>query len=240
MNALTTTVPSDKVSRRYQFISSAQFIADMQSNGWTLQNTVNRSRTGFGKHAMRFRSIDPAFQLPSGDFLEIVVLNSHDGTTSFQLSLGIYRLVCSNGLVVGKNVVPPVFIRHVGYAAEKVKNALNTLLTQSVAVRQTVARLQVRELTSAEYFHFIEQALIARGLTPHSVNVEQFDIAKREEDKANTAWAVLNRIQEYSVQGFRYVDLASNEVKTARKLTAAKTQIDVNKRLFDAIVQIAA
>ena len=109
LNALTATAPSERVSSKYQFISSGQFVEDMRLNGWDLVNTVNRTRTGLGKHAMRFRN--PALKLNSGDFLEIVVLNSHDGTSSFQLSLGIYRLVCSNGLVVGKNIIQPVFIR---------------------------------------------------------------------------------------------------------------------------------
>jgi hypothetical protein len=238
VNALTATGPSERVSSKYKFISSAQFIEDMRVNGWDLVNTVNRTRTGLGKHAMRFRN--PALKLRTGDFLEIVVLNSHDGTTSFQLSLGIYRLVCSNGLVVGKDIIQPVYIRHVGYAAEKVKTALASLIEQSQRIQELVDKLQARILSVEEYSAFVNAALIIRGLKPHKVSAEQLHVPRRDEDKGLNAWAVLNRIQEYSVNGFEYTDLEEQRLKTARRLTGAQPQIKVNGALFDAITKIAA
>ena len=240
VNALTASAPHPRVSSKYRFISSGEFVNDMQSNGWQLVNTTANSRTGLGKHAMRFRSTDERFKLPSGDFLEVVVLNSHDGTTAFRLSLGIYRLVCSNGLVIGKDILPPVSIRHVGYAASKVKTALNTLLTQADAIKQAVAKLQLRELTVAEYIAFVNLALQARGLTPHSVNAEQLHVPRREQDKGVNAWVVLNRIQEYAIHGFNYVDLTVHEVKKARAIRGAAPQIKLNQALFDGMVKIAA
>lgn len=241
VNALTVTAPHERVSSKYRFISSGEFVNDMQVNGWQLVNTVlARSKTGLGKHAMRFRSTDERFKLPSGDFLEIVVLNSHDGTTSFRLSLGIYRLVCSNGLVVGKDVVPPVSIRHVGYAAEKVKTAIATLLAQVETIKQLIERLQTRTLGIEQYTAFIGLALQARGLAPHSVNAEQLHVPRRDEDKGTNAWVVLNRVQEYAIHGFKYVDLTEGEVKTARRITGAAAQIKVNQSLFDGMVKIAA
>lgn len=241
LNALTVTAPHSRVSSKYRFISSGEFVNDMQSNGWQLVNaTLARSKTGLGKHAMRFRSTDERFKLPNGDFLEIVVLNSHDGTTAFRLSLGIYRLVCSNGLVVGRDVVPPVSIRHIGYAASYVKTAIATLLAQADTIKNTVAKLQTRQLTVDEYTAFINLALQARGLAPHSVSAEQLHEARRDEDRGITAWSVLNRVQEYAIHGFKYIDLKENELKTARRITGAAAQIRLNQALFDGIVKIAA
>lgn len=241
INALTVTAPHERVSSKYRFISSGEFVADMQSNGWDLVNTfLPRSKNGLGKHAMRFRSKDERFKLPNGDFLEIVVLNSHDGSTAFRLSLGIYRLVCSNGLVVGKDVVPPVSIRHIGYASSYVKTAIARLLSQVETIKNTVDKLQSTQLTIEQYTAFINLALQVRGLKPHSVNAEQLHIPRREEDKGTTAWVVLNRIQEYAIQGFKYVDLTEHEVKTARRITGPAAQLQLNQRLFDGMVKIAA
>lgn len=241
LNALTVTAPHSRVSSKYRFISSGEFVNDMQANGWKLVNTtLARSKNGLGKHAMRFRSTDERFRLPSGDFLEIVVLNSHDGSTAFRLSLGIYRLVCSNGLVVGKDVVPPVSIRHVGYAASYVKTSIMLLLRQVETIKNTVEKLQTKQLSIEEYTAFINLALKARGLVPHSVNAEQLHIPRREEDKGVSAWSVLNRVQEYAIHGFKYVDLKEHEVKTARRITGAAAQIRLNQVLFDGMVKIAA
>jgi hypothetical protein len=187
---------------------------------------------------MRFRN--PELKLKSGDFLDIVVLNSHDGTSSFQLSLGIYRLVCANGLVIGKDIVQPIFIRHVGYAAEKVKTAIAALLEQAEKVNSLVDRLQARVLSVEEYTAFVNAALIIRGLTPHKVSAEQLHVPRRQEDAGLNAWAVFNRIQEYTLNGYPIVDLEEHRRKSVRRITGAKPQIDVNKALFDAITKVAA
>lgn len=238
LDALLATKPSERVSGNYAFISSAQFIMDMQSNGWELAKAVNNSRTGLGKHSMRFRS--PQHKLPNGDFLDIVVLNSHDGTCSFQLSLGIYRLVCSNGLVIGKDIIEPIRIRHVGYAVNKVTTAINELLSQATRVATLVERLQARVLSVEEYIAFCNEALKLRGLEPHKVVVEQFHVARREADKGMNAWSVLNRIQEYTVNGYPIVDLTEHKAKTVRRLRGAKAEIEVNKVLFDAVTKLVA
>ncbi|MBB8619703.1 DUF932 domain-containing protein, partial [Escherichia coli] len=34
---------------------------------------------------------------------EIILLNSHDGSSSYQMIPGIFRFVCTNGLVCGNN-----------------------------------------------------------------------------------------------------------------------------------------
>lgn len=237
LNAFTATAPSERVSSKYRFISSGQFIEDMRLNGWDLVNTVNRTRTGLGKHAMRFRN--EAYRLPDGDFAEIVVLNSHDGSTSFVLQFGIFRLICSNGLVVGKVLIPPVRIRHVGYTAEKVSSAVNTLLSQLHKVHEAITKLQTTILSVEQYENFKLAATAIRGINPLTTDIEQFNIARREADKGNTAWAVLNRVQESVVNGFRYVD-EKNEIRKARAINGVQSKININADLFDAMLQIAA
>ena len=236
-NPFDAVAPSVKVSSKYGFISTKQFIDDMSVLGWDISSKMGRSRTGLGKHAMRFRN--EAFKLPNGDFAEIVVINSHDGSTSFVMQFGIFRLVCSNGLVIGKVLVPPVRIRHVGYTAEKVSKAVATLLSQLHKVQEAIAKLQTTMLTDEQYENFKIVAALVRGINPLTSDIEQFNTARREEDKGNTAWAVLNRVQESLGNGFRYVD-ERNEIKKARAINGVKSRLEVNTQLFDAILQIAA
>ena len=51
-NPFEVTAPSTKVSSKYAFISTKQFIEDMSELGWTISSTTNRSRNGLGKHAV--------------------------------------------------------------------------------------------------------------------------------------------------------------------------------------------
>ena len=45
---------------------------------------------------------------------EIVLINSHDGTSAYHLSLGLYRVVCMNGLVVKSAGIQDIRVRHSG------------------------------------------------------------------------------------------------------------------------------
>lgn len=236
-NPFEVDAPSAKVSSKYGFISTKQFIDDMSTLGWSISSTTTRSKTGLGKHAMRFKH--PNYRLPAGDFIEIVVLNSHDGSTSFTLQFGIFRLVCSNGLVVGNTLIEPVRIRHVGYTAEKVANAVEVLLSQLGKVHSAVAKLQETTLSDEQYENFKLVATQARGINPLTSDIEQFNTARRDADKGHTAWAVLNRVQESLVNGFRYVD-ERNEIRKARAINGVKSRLDLNTQLFDAMLQIAA
>lgn len=236
-NPFEAIAPSVNVSARYGFISTKQFIDDMSVLGWNLSSKTGRSRTGLGKHAMRFRN--DAYRLPDGDFAEIVVLNSHDGSTSFVLQFGVFRLVCSNGLVVGKVLIPPVRIRHVGYTAEKVSTAVNKLLSQLSKLHASIAKLQTTTLGEDQYANFKIVATLIRGINPLTTDIEQFNTARREADKGNTAWAVLNRVQESVINGFSYVD-EKNEIRKARAIKGVQSKLELNAALFDAMLQIAA
>ena len=65
------------------------------------------------KHMIRLRH---ASQINGAEANEIVLLNSHDGTSSYQMLAGMFRFVCSNGLVCG-NTVADVRVPHKGDVA---------------------------------------------------------------------------------------------------------------------------
>jgi len=48
---------------------------------------------------------------------EIVLQNAHDGTSAYKLSLGLYRVVCTNGLVVKSAGIEDIRVRHSGAAS---------------------------------------------------------------------------------------------------------------------------
>ena len=45
---------------------------------------------------------------------ELVFLNSHDGTTAYQVRVGLYRVVCTNGLIVSAEAFPVFRVAHRG------------------------------------------------------------------------------------------------------------------------------
>lgn len=65
--------------------------------------------------------------------LQFVVKNSYDGSSTLQIMLGAYRLVCSNGMIVGKNFFN-FSQKHVGGSndikIEKIRERIENLIAQ--------------------------------------------------------------------------------------------------------------
>ena len=107
-----STGPSHTVSDKYSFIPTTQIITDLSNEGWEVYDASQRkSRTGgemFTKHMLRFRNENIPM---TGDIVpEIILTNSHDGRNAFNLHAGLFRLVCSNGLVIADQTFEKVYI----------------------------------------------------------------------------------------------------------------------------------
>ena len=96
----------DSRSERYAYIATRVILDRLRLEGFqpfmVAQTRVrNEGRRDYTKHMLRLR---PAGQIDAGEAKEIILLNSHDGTSSYQMLAGMFRFVCKNGLVVGDTI----------------------------------------------------------------------------------------------------------------------------------------
>lgn len=129
---------STSVSEEYQFYNSEQIITLMQDAGLRLVE-VAQERLGWSTrrqphtqiHVMRFMSPTIALRdFGVGDSRpEVVIMNSHDGRCTFRAMAGVFRLVCSNGMIVGDTQLGAVVRRHYGEANafDKVREILSDM-----------------------------------------------------------------------------------------------------------------
>ena len=113
--------PHDSRSERYAYIPTAAVLAELRKEGFepfmAAQTRVRHDdRRDYTKHMIRLRH---ASQINGAEANEIVLLNSHDGTSSYQMLAGMFRFVCSNGLVCG-DTVADVRVPHKGDVAGSV------------------------------------------------------------------------------------------------------------------------
>jgi Domain of unknown function (DUF932) len=98
--------PIEGVSNRYSFLPTSSILKGMRENGWVpvraeQQSVRTEARRGFQKHLIRFARIEHLDSWQKNQVRpEVVLLNSHDKSSAYQLHCGLFRLVCSNGLVV--------------------------------------------------------------------------------------------------------------------------------------------
>jgi len=238
----------DKTSNKYKFVSTQAIVARLESHGWQVRETkaVNTKKyQGFQKHVIKMNHPDYTYQDKS---LELIISNSHMGNSSVKLTMGIFRFICENGLVVGTAFYNEK-VRHVGYTHAKLDTALNNLLKQTDKLLDHITAMSNRQLTDEEIkllaSNFANERL--KGID----NVVKVDVNKmldiyRAEDQARDLFTVYNVLQEKVIRsGINYttekivkddqgniIDIKQVERKT-RQVNSIDTNIKLNANMFD-------
>ena len=71
------------------------------------QSIRTEARRGFQKHVVRFARGEHLQTWEKNQVRpEVVLVNSHDKSSAYQLHCGLFRLVCTNGMVVWQSYLP--------------------------------------------------------------------------------------------------------------------------------------
>jgi len=132
---------------------------------------------------------------------EIVLVNSHDGTSSYQLLSGIFRMVCSNGLIAG-DICDDIRIRHTGNVVNDVIEGSFRVLDNLKLVGERIEGYKGTQLAPREQSAFFDAAAELRWGSDDNGNslaplhqTSSIGTARRYEDRGDDAWRVFNRAQ---------------------------------------------
>ena len=231
------------VSNKYLFVNTETIIDDLEKLGWlpvqAAQRTSRKSEgTIFSKHMVAFQNPDIKITSADGDnaYPRILLTNSHDGMQAFKFSVGIFRLVCSNGLVVADEQFSDFKIKHKGYTFEELRNVVRQAVEDLPNRVQVMNDMKKRILTEDEKRKMALDAMLIRaGVKELQYDEETIDDIldpKRDEDKGNDLWRVFNVIQEKITQGDFHAALTGAKVRKVRKIKSFEKDMKVNKELF--------
>lgn len=238
------------VSGKYLFVNTETIIDDLDKLGWKpVQAAQRKARkkegTIFSKHMVAFQNPDIQITSSDGDnaYPRILLTNSHDGMQAFKFSVGIFRLVCSNGLVVADEQFSDFKIKHKGYSFEELRNVVRQAVEDLPNKVQVMNDMKDRVLTQEEKNKLAVDAMLIRaGIKPNSDKAKEFEYdaetiedilePKREADKGNDLWRVFNVVQEKITQGDFHAALTGAKVRKVRKIKSFEKDMKVNKELF--------
>lgn len=199
-------------SERYEYIPTLDVIKGMSNAGFMPFNaTQSKTRTAdkkeFTKHMIRFRQMsDMQVNAIVGNAVpEIVLVNSHDGTSAYKLMLGLWRFVCSNGMMVG-STLSTVRVKHQGDIVAQVIEASLLLANNAPAVLDTVNQWQALQLTTGEQSALASAAHVLRfadaeGHVKTPITPAQLLHIRRTADAKKDLWSTFNVIQENVIKG---------------------------------------
>ncbi|KSQ24943.1 DUF945 domain-containing protein [Pseudomonas aeruginosa] len=231
--------PHESRSERYSYIPTAAVLAELRSEGFlpfmVCQTRVRREdRREYTKHMLRLRH---ASQINGTEANEVILLNSHDGTSSYQMLGGMFRFVCSNGLVCG-DAVADVRIHHKGNVAEQVIEGAYEVLKGFEQVQEARDSMRIITLDAREQDVLARSALALKYDAPDRVTPiteAQVLAPRRFDDCGSDIWSTFNRIQENLIKG----GLNGRNAQGRRQRTRAVQGIDQNVRLNRALWMLA-
>src|SRR4051794_8720953 len=188
-------------SERYSYIPTIHVLNGLRKEGF-LPFYVAQSRTrledrrDFTKHLIRFRYVDHINTLAVGtEFPEISLLNSHDGTSSYIMDSAIYRLACSNGLIVSSGDVQSLKVPHKGNVRDMVIEAAYEVAGTFPVVQEKMKEMKATRLLPAVQEALAESAIALRYDEPGKaapITPAQVLRVERSADAGDDAWRVFN------------------------------------------------
>lgn len=239
--------PRQDVSAKYTFLSTAQIAGQVQKMGWVLTHALecrvrNAENRGVTKHIIRMSH--PDLILENGDRVELVGVNSHNRAAAFEFMAGVFRMVCSNGLIAKTSDFGSFKIRHVGNIQDQVEEGVAQIGLMANAVAGGMKMFQAIELTPNEQGILALSAHRMVYEDPRSAPVpyESFLVPRRMSDRdpnrislpvAKTdLWTSYNVIQENVMKGGI---LGRNATTRKRTKTRMVHSIDKSVRLNQAL-----
>ena len=229
--------PHGSRSERYTYIPTSTVLAKLRENGFQpfmcAQTRVrSEDRREFTKHMLRLRH---ASQTVDAEAHEIILLNSHDGTSSYQMLSGLFRFVCKNGLVCG-DVVDDIRVTHKGDVADRVVEGAFTVLDGADLVREVRDDMRGVALSEEEQTLFARSALQLKYDLPEgqAAPITERDLlgARRFDDGKPDLWSVFNRVQENSLKGGLDARTASGRRARTRAVTGIDQGVKLNRALW--------
>ena len=217
-------------SERYTLIPTIDVLTQLRKEGFqpfmVVQAGVRREdRLDFTKHMIRLRHQS---QINGAEANEIILVNSHDGSSSYQMLGGVYRFACHNGLVCG-DTAQDLRVQHRGDVVGQVIEGAYSILQDFDRVDACKGDMKALALEPGEQKAFARAALALRyeeGKTA-PVTEDQVLSPHRHEDGAGNLWTTLNVLQENLVRG----GLQGRNAKGNRTKTRPIQGIDQNVQL---------
>lgn len=221
----------------YVFISTEQLVQALMDAGFhpteARQRHSRGDRFGYARHMIRFRQAGECLRIVDCT-PEIILINSHDASSSYQLRGGLYRFVCCNGLVLSLTEFGMIRIPHRGNVIASVIDGARQITNRMTGVGAMIERMARTELELATQRAFAQRALELRyrGQQHFPFDAGRLLQARRECDQGNDLWSVYNKVQENVIVGGIEGRTAQGRRTMSRRIHSIDEDLRINLALW--------
>lgn len=235
------------VSGKYIQANTETVIDDLEKLGW-YPVTAKQCRAKKGSkgirsfHMVALQNDNVKILNPDGGteaYVRIILQNSHDGFNSFKFMMGLYRCICSNGLVVCDAEFSTFSIRHINYTFEELRGVVMKVIDTVPGIINKMNTMSQTILTEEQKREMaVETYKIRKGIEEETKpKVDEYTIVElltpvRPEDKGNSLWSVYNVLQEKMIKGGFSASGKNGKTRKQRPISSVKKDLDYNQKLW--------
>lgn len=252
--AVFSSTKAERLTNRYASLNTSELLPIMADYGYfPMQAAQKKSRKGETQHSSHMLSFAKTYhteEVVGAVRPEIILYNSHDGSSSVRLFAGCFRFICSNGIVAGEGFQSRIYhnARAITGFEDMLRNtvdALPTLMERIEKLRQvkllySQAQAMARAGVQTRWDMFNTEELVKQpnGVYATEATVRDALKVQRNEDDYMDAFTVFNRIQEAVVRGNAFVKSLTEKnsegiMRKARPINSVSEGIRINSELWD-------
>lgn len=222
-------------SERYTYVPTIDVLSGLRKEGFqpfmvAQGRTRVPGKADFTKHMLRLRHSN---DIQSQEANEIILINSHDGTSSYQMLAGVFRFVCCNGMVCGETI-EDIRIKHSGDIVNNVISGAFNVLDGFELIREVTTDMKQLTLTRPEQVLFAEAAMAVKYDEEQDAPFDSSELlrTRRADDRDPSLWTTFNKIQENVVRGGIAGRNANGRRTRTREVTAIDNNVKLNRALW--------
>jgi len=235
----------ERTSSAYTFLSTERVLRALEQAGFLPVEARQAGRRVasalHARHLIRLRRRVETIQLRDS-IAEILFLNSHDGTSAYQLRAGLFRVVCTNGLVVSAGEFPIWRVTHRGDVVDDVVQGALEISQRFGVLAASVERMERTRLEEDQRLDFAAEAIALRFPEGRDAGVRPAQLLepRRPEDIGNDLWHTFNVVQSNVLGGGLVRRSGSGRLTRTRAITAIQRDLQLNSGLWDLAIARAA
>jgi hypothetical protein len=229
--AAMRNAPAPNVSSSYSFFPTSDVVESLRSVGYLVSGSNQQGKTDYGIHVVRMRHesfIDEKLAP------EIVIKNASNGYSPLHLMSGLYRMVCSNGLIVGSSHSEVKLFHRKGTTMDAVFDGVKYIVEQTdLAIERSTEWSKIKMEHEARA-HFTQ--MVGTMLKKDGNLFMPDELLKRRYDEEYNLWTCFNLAQESIIKG----GIRTTRGNQLRGISGAARNVDVNRGLWQVAEEFAA
>ena len=190
-----------RIKMKEFYIPTIEVVKKLQDEGWNISG-VNEQRGKNRKITNNYVQMQhPDFAMKNANgkneaLASLTITNSCNGSKPLSLDLGMYRQVCSNGMIAFDQAAESETIKHIQVNYNNLDSFISNVNRKTSVVLNEFEKLKHTNLSVQEMQKLAYEAAQLRYSNLDDIDINDLLSVNRIEDEGNDLWTVFNRIQE--------------------------------------------